>query len=302
VISPVVAVVVHWQDPEDTVGCVRSLRGEDVTPLVVDNGSHVPVGDLLGRTCPGVACLRLDRNRGYAGGANAGIRWALERDAEVVLLLNDDVRVRPGATAVARRRFAEDDRIAVVGPKVLSREDPARLWLAWGRITYGPSLVALSGADAPDGPVWDESRDVDWVAGCAMWLRASALREIGFFDETFFAYHEEVDWCRRAVRAGGRVVYEPAVVVTHEGRGASGGERSVRVRRYFCARNSVLFARKHANAFQRMKLAGGLAASLPLELAWHTLRGRPGRAWIKVRGVSDALRGRRPPLEALGLL
>jgi len=300
--QPVVAVVVHWQDPMDTLGCVESLRCESgVEVLVVDNGSHEPVGDLLARRAPEAVCLRSPENRGYAGGANLGIRAALTRGAGTVLLLNNDVRVLPGATVAARRVLDADPRVAVVGPKVLAREDPGRLWLAWGRVTWRQSLVALCGADAPDGPAWSVEQDVDWVAGCTMWLRASALGDVGLFDETFFAYHEEVDWCTRARGLGRRVVYCPDAVVTHTGRGTAGGARSVRIRKYFGARNTILFARKHAGPRESVKLALFLAVSLPLQLLWHLPRGDAGNVWLKIRGVADALAGRRPPLAELGL-
>jgi GT2 family glycosyltransferase len=300
--APVVAVVVHWQDPEDTLGCVRSLEAEpDVPVVVVDNGSHEPVGDLLAARAPHVTCLRNPRNLGYAGGANLGIRAALARGAGTILLLNNDVRIRAGATAAALGVLAGDPRVAVVGPKVLTREDPQRLWLAFGRVTWRQSLVALCGADAPDGPSWSVQRDVDWVAGCAMWFRASVLERIGLLDETFFAYHEEVDWCTRARRQGWRVVYCPDAVVTHTGRGTAGGTRAVRIRKYFGARNTILFARKHASPREWATLALFLGTSLPLQLVWHLPRGDAGDVWLKVRGVADAIAGRPPPLGELGL-
>jgi hypothetical protein len=292
----VVAVVVHWQDPADTRGCVESLATEpDVEVLVVDNASRDPFADR------GAAVLRSAENLGYAGGANLGIRAALERGAATVLLLNNDVRVRPGATAAALAALRADPRIAVVGPKVLAREDPSRIWLAWGGITWRQSLVALHGAGQPDGPAFGRARDVEWIAGCAMWMRAEALAAVGLLDETFFAYHEEVDWCTRARAAGWRVVYRPDAVVTHTGRGASGGPASVRIRKYFAARNTILYARKHATAAQRVKLGCFLAATLPLQLLWHWPRGSADEVWLKVRGIRDALGGRRPPFEALGL-
>jgi GT2 family glycosyltransferase len=296
----VAAVIVHWQDLADTLGCVDSLAAErDVDVLVVDNGSREPVGDALrGRAG---RCLRSAENRGYAGGANLGIRAALDAGAEVVVLLNNDVRVRPGATAEALRVLDADPRVAVVGPKVVAREDPTRLWLAWGDVTYRQSLVALHGAGVADGPAFATERDVDWVAGCTMWMPRRALAAIGLFDEAFFAYHEEVDWCTRARRAGWRVVYSPAAVVTHTGRGSAGGRTSVRIRKYFAARNSILFARKHARPVERAKLACFLAATLPLQLLRHLPTGTAGDVWLKIRGIRDALRGRRPPFEALGL-
>jgi GT2 family glycosyltransferase len=294
----VIGVIVHWQNAADTLACVESVRADGVEALVVDNGSRAPIADALaGRA----RAVRSPENLGYAGGANLGIGAALEAGAEVVLVLNDDVRLRPGATAAALEALAGDGRIAAVGPKVISRDDPSRLWLAWGEVTYGPSLVALRGAGESDGPAFARAGDVDWIAGCAMWMRRSAVEAIGMLDETFFAYHEEVDWCARARAAGWRIVYCPSAVVAHGGRGAGDDPAAVRVRKYFAARNAVLFARKHASALERAKLAATMAASLPLELLYHWPRGTAGDVWLKIRGVRDALTGRRPPFEALGL-
>ena len=293
----VTAVVVHWRDADETRGCVESLSAEpDLGVVVVDNGSRPPLGPLAA-----VTTIRSEANLGYTGGANLGLDAALAAGAETLLLVNNDVRVRPGATVAALRALASDSRVAVVGPKVLAREDPSRLWLAWGRVTYRQSLVALCGAGEPDGPAFARERDVEWVAGCAMWLRAAALADVGLLDDAFFAYHEEVDWCTRARARGWRVVYCPVAVVTHTGRGTAGGPAAVRVRKYFAARNSILFARKHAPPAARIKLACFLAASLPLQLLWQWPRGGAGEVWLKVRGIRDGLLGRRPPFEALGL-
>jgi hypothetical protein len=294
------AVVVHWRSAVDTLACVETLLAEPgIDVIVVDNGSAEPVaGGLADRP---VTVVRAPVNQGYAGGGNLGIRAALARGAEVVLLLNDDTRLLPGASAAALRMLAGDPTIAAVGPKVLLHDDPKRLWLAWGELTWRQSLVALRGAGEPDGPAFAAERDVPWIAGCAMWLRTAALQAIGLLDEDFFAYHEEVDWCTRARRGGWRVVYCPAAVVTHAGRGSSGGRASVRVRKYFTARNSVLFARKHASLGQRLKLAAFLAGTLPVQLLWHWPRGTADEVVLKMRGVRDALLRRPPPFEALGL-
>ncbi|TMB57029.1 MAG: glycosyltransferase family 2 protein [Deltaproteobacteria bacterium] len=293
----VTAVIVHWQDLDDTRGCVASLEG-GIDVVVVDNASREPVGDAFaGRA----TTLRSPENLGYAGGANLGIRAALAAGAEVVLVLNNDARVRPGATAAACQALGADQRIAAVGPKVLARDDPSRLWLAWGEVTWRQSLVALRGAGEPDGPAWGAARDVDWIAGCAMWMRRDALAAVGLLDETFFAYHEEVDWCARARAAGWRVVYWPAAVVTHAGHGGAGSAAQVRIRKYFAARNAILYARRHGSTVQQAKLAAFLAATLPLELVHHWTHGTADEVLLKLRGIRDALARRRPPFEELGL-
>jgi len=295
-------VIVHWQDPAETLACVESLAAEPPDQvIVVDNGAREPVGALLAERAPSVLVLRLAENQGYAGGANAGMARALDDRADVVLLLNNDARLVAGAQAAARRALDGDARIGVVGARVVTREDATRLWLAWGDVTYRQSLVALHGADVPDGPAWRTPRDVDWVAGCALWFRAEALRALGSLDEAFFAYHEEVDWCARAREAGWRVVYWPDAVVTHTGRGSHGSARSIRIRKYFAARNTILFARKHARPLEWAKLIFFLATLLPLELAYHTVRGSNADVRLKLAGIRDAVLGRRPPFEALGL-
>ena len=296
------AVIVHWRDPNETLGCLAAMRDvPDLRPIVVDNGGTPPIASRVTAVRPDAQVVRNERNLGYAGGANTGIRAALASSADLVLLLNDDVRVEPPAFAAARAVLDGDPRIAVVGPKVRLRDDPRRLWLAWGDVTYGQSLVALHGADALDGPAWSIQRDVDWIGGCAMWMRAAALRACGLFDEEFFAYHEEVDWCTRVRHAGWRVVYAPSVTVRHGGRGSGGNPASVRIRKYFTARNSILFARKHASLRERCKLGASLGVSLPLQALWHLPRGGAGDVLLKLRGVRDGLTGRRPPFTALGL-
>jgi len=301
-VSRTAAVVVHWRDFDETLACVRCLATEPkVDVIVVDNASGDDAVRRLAAEGPDVRCLASPENRGYAGGGNLGLRAALDAGAEVVLLVNNDARVEPGAMAAAAAVLAEDPSIAVVGAKILRRDDPARLWLAWGDLTYRQSLVALHGADAPDGPQWSQRRDVDWVSGCAMWFRREALERIGLLDEDFFAYQEEVEWCLRARRLGWRVVYAPEARVLHAGQGTSRDPRALRIRKYFAARNAVLLARRHANFAERAKLAAFVAAALPLELLWHALRGTGGEVGWKIAGVRDGLLGRRPPFEALGL-
>src|SRR5207248_2742249 len=113
------AVVLNYNTPDDTLLAVRSLlaskrRLDDV--IVVDNGSTRACGDVLG---PGVVYLATDRNLGFSGGINVGIRAALDRGADVVFLVNSDVIVSPdcvGRLETAADRSAD---VGVVGPVVL---------------------------------------------------------------------------------------------------------------------------------------------------------------------------------------
>jgi GT2 family glycosyltransferase len=300
----VAAIVLDWNGGEEAVAAVDSLR-ESAYPglriLLVDNASRVPVLDLVRRRDPTVATIRNPINLGYAGGNNVGLRAAFEGGADYALVLNNDARVRPDTVArlvaVARR----DERIAAVGAKILRADRPDRLWMAWGEVSWRQSLVRLVGGDQPDGAAFGRERDVDWVSGCALLLARRAVEEIGLFDEDFFAYHEEVDWCARARARGLRIVYAPEAVVLHRGEASSGGGGYVSRKQYFAGRNTVLFVRRHGTAAQRLRFAAAVAVTMPFQLLRRRLRGEQAGVWLKLRGMRDALAGRPIPRAELGL-
>ena len=304
--APRVAVVVlDWNGPDDTLACVASVVASTHRPLdvwVVDNGSRAPVLDEVARRHPGVRTIANARNLGYAGGNNVGIRAALAAGAGWVLVLNNDARLRPDTVAemvaVARR----DPLIAAVGAKILHLDDPGRLAMAYGEVDYRQSLVRLVGENEPDAPgAYAAERDVDWVSGCAILLARPALEAIGGFDEEFFAYHEEVDWCATARERGLRVVYAPKAVVLHRGSASSGGSTFVSRRQYLTARNMVRFVRKHGSLAERCRFALLFAAMLPTSYVKRRRRGEGEGVLLKLRGALDALRGRPIPRARLGL-
>ena len=293
----------HWGDAADTLACLRSVAASTVAaaPLVVvDNGT----GALTERAVRDAAVAELvavRENLGFAGGANLGIHRALAAGAEFILLLNNDATLEPGCLAELVRVARSRERIAAVGAKVLAADDPGRLWSAYGRLTYRAALVEVIGHGERDGPDFASVEEVDWVPGCAMLLTRSALEEVGLLDERFFAYHEDVDWCASARAHGLRVLFAPDARVLHRGGASLAQHGHVSPVRYLSARNTVLFARKHARLHEWLRLLVSITASLPLE--WVRLRRRgEGRAvGFLVRGYLDGLLGREPPYRALGL-
>ena len=295
--------VLHWGAAADTLACLRSIAASrfPARPLiVVDNGTGALAAADVAVAAPGAELVRLDENRGYAGGNNAGIRRALDAGAAFVVLVNNDAIV--DATCLdelVRVAVAAGARAGAVGAKVLSAAEPGRLWMAYGRLTYRAALVERVGAGEPDGPRYGVVRDADWVSGCVLLLTRPALEDVGLLDERFFAYHEDVDWCTSARARGWRILFAPAARVVHRG-GASLAERgAARTVRYLSARNTVLFARKHARARDWVRLALTIGASLPLEVLRRGADADDLR--LLVRGYVDGLLGREPPYAALGL-
>jgi GT2 family glycosyltransferase len=303
--APEVAVVVlDWNGGAETLRAVESAVASGYPGLavwLVDNASRAPVLDEARRRFPGVHTVANPRNLGYAGGNNVGIRHALAAGAEYVLVLNNDARVDPLAIGAMVAVAEREPRIGAVGAKILRADDPRRLWIAWGEVTYRQSLVRVVGGGERDGPRFAGDREVPWVSGCAILLARRALEAIGSFDEEYFAYHEEVDWCARARESGFRVVWTSRAVVRHVGQASSGGGSYVSRRQYLTARNMVLFVARHASPLERVKFAGFLCATLPLQYLRRLATGEAEGVRLKMKGMRDALRGRAIPRDELGL-
>jgi GT2 family glycosyltransferase/glycosyltransferase involved in cell wall biosynthesis len=289
-------IVVNFGTPDDTLLAVRSLEASRraVEPIVVDNGSADGSAAILRAALPGRAVIRTERNLGFAGGANVGIRRALDRGAALVLLVNSDVIVPPDAIGRLEAGLGAHPEAGLAGPVILSRAEPERV-LSMG-ISFSPVTGRLRDAGhgarfAALGP--PATGAVDAVSGACMLVRREVLERVGLLAEEYFFGLEDLDLCLRARAAGYLTLLVGGAVVYHEG-SRSIGARSPR-RLYFAARNHLLLARRAA---PRLPPSLGLARSgsiVALNLA-HALvtAGTPRLPGLRAvgRGVLDHWRRR----------
>ncbi len=294
--------IVHWGMKRDTLRCLRSVAASYVAAspvLVIDNGS----GEITAREVHGIVrdavFIPLHENVGFAAAGNLAIRHALAAGAQYVMLINNDAMLRRDCLGELVRVAETEPRVAAVGAKVLSLTQRKRLWIAYGELTYRAALVRLVGRGEDDGPAFSMVREVDCVPGCSILLSSAAIEAVGYLDDAFFAYHEDVDWCTRARERGFRIVFAPAAHVVHHG-GASLA-KSPLVAHYLLARNTILFARKHARAAQWMRLGVTIAGSLARDGVRGWWRGDTALQRMLCRGYIDGLLRRDVPYEEFGL-
>ncbi len=283
--------VLNWNGAADTIECLESLAAAELqgaSILVVDNGSR---DDSVGRIrarFPAQAILPLAQNQGYAGGNNAGMRAALAAGAGGVLLLNNDTRVAPDFLPPLLSLMQDSLRAAAATSQILRQDRPQLLDVAYLEVHFDErNVVQLQGVNRLPSEGFDERRRVYVVPGCSVLFRSEALRDVGLFDEAYFAYHEDVDWCLRAARRGWEVYYEPYSRVFHKGSRSTerfntrpparvwrddGPELPNAepmpwnpVRTYLGMRNTVRLLRSHAKATHRLAFGLELARLLPLE-------------------------------------
>jgi GT2 family glycosyltransferase len=208
-------VIVNWNGRELLNKCLSSLftNTSNANVIVVDNASTDGSANMVLQNFPQVVLIQNTANEGFSKANNKGIRYALGRGAEYILLLNNDVEVTD-------RKWLEDFRdaiessseIGIVGCKLLLAN--GLLQHAGGRIKF--RVPYHRGECEKDKGQYDHVEPVDYVTGAALMIKSEVIRRIGFLDEGFTPlYFEDTDWCVRARLYGYTVVYTPKPTLIH---------------------------------------------------------------------------------------
>jgi hypothetical protein len=281
-----VAVVLNWNGGDDTLGALESLDG--VEAICVDNGSDDGSPDAVAATFPGVDLIRTGVNLGFSGGNNVGIRRALTRGADWVLLLNNDAVADRGLPAALAAAASERPDAGVLACKVFFADPPDVLMYAGGRVNLRLGYWGRQdGFGQRDDGRFDSVRDVDRATGAAMAVSRAAIERAGLLDESLFAYAEDTEWCLRIREAGFGVVFVPDARVWHVGSASTGGLRSP-TSIYYDTRNMIAVAERHD---PRRGAAAALRRGVVLGAHLANARDAAGvRAAVK--GWRDARHGR----------
>lgn len=193
-----------------TLTALADQAGLSFETIIVDNASTDETGALLDRL-DGATVLRNPENMGFLRAANQGAAQARGRH---ILFLNNDALPHADALAAAVRRLDADPSIGTVGGRILLVDGTLQ---EAGCMAYADGSVAGYGrGGSPDQPEFRFVRDADYVSGAFLMLPRSLWESLGGFDTAFVpAYYEDADLCFRVRRAGFRVVYDPAVTLTH---------------------------------------------------------------------------------------
>lgn len=211
----ILAIVLNWNNPQNTLQCLETL-GNSVPRLVVDNGSVPESREVLLKSIQDIPVIKLPENRGYAGGNNAGIRWALEKGFEWILLINDDALLTAHELFRLMTIAETDSSVGFAGPLILHAEKDDSIQSAGGVLT--PLWQPFHrGQNQVNRGQFSQHEAVDWLSGCVILARSKMIKEIGLLDESFFLYEEELEWCIRAKRAGWKCLFVPEVQARHAG-------------------------------------------------------------------------------------
>ncbi|MGI9147196.1 MAG: glycosyltransferase family 2 protein [Chloroflexota bacterium] len=301
--------VVSYRTPALLRLCLAALDRDrariDMDVTVVDNASEDGSAEMVADAFPWVRLIRNERNVGFGAAHNQAMQLACGR---YLLILNSDAMPVDGAVRALVDFLDAHPRVGLAGPRLRfpdGRVQPSRRRFP----TFATLLLESTQLQrfSPDNRVLrhyyvadrspDEPQEVDWLVGACVCVRASAAAQVGLFDERFFMYSEELDWCRRFRAAGWHIAYVPESEVVHV-EGAS-ARLDLGARDQFFQAGHLQYAAKwhgrHVAAILRAYLVVEYLVRAAEESVKLALRSRVGERRARLRiigsGLRHALRG-----------
>lgn len=299
---PRVAVVIpSWNGLGDLRECLGSLGAQEqveTEPFVVDNGSEDGTGEFLRQT--GVSHLSLPRNHGFAAAVNLGVA---RTRSPLVMVLNEDTLLEPDCLHRLVSALQADPSLGGVQPLIFQLQrgmprdpvDPDAVVYSHGQSLTRDGRAREDGAGRPRSATPIERREIFGACGAACLLRRELLEGLNGYDESYFAFYEDVDLNVRARVAGWRFLLEPAAVVWHVGNAAwrAGFRRPGAQNARLVARNRLATQVKFMPVRSTPRIAaveaGSLARALVHGRLFPTLAGK----FEALRRLPELLRKRR---------
>ncbi|HWA52012.1 MAG TPA: glycosyltransferase family 2 protein [Patescibacteria group bacterium] len=200
-------IIVNFNGGEVFENCLQSIKKLDYTnyeTIVFDNGSRDGTQKY--------ASLKSKKNIGFVGGNNEALKIA---KGKYILLLNNDTLVKKDLLDVMVNKMESDETIGVIQPKIYLMDKKDYLDNA-GSFWTNIGFLDHWGFNQKDSKEYDSEREIFSAKGACMMIRKDLIKKIGLFDEDYFAYFEESDFCFRVWIAGKRVVYFPKTSIQHK--------------------------------------------------------------------------------------
>ena len=255
-------IIVNWNRKKDTLTCLESLgkisRGKHTVEIVVvDNASSDGTAEAVVEKFPDVTVLASKTNDGFTGGNNRGMRYAMRHGADFIWLLNNDTMVHKNVL-LGLLDALKHRAVGLAGSKIYfapgyefhhdryrSGERGRVIWYAGGLVDWANMYASHRGVDEVDEGQYDTPSDTQFITGCSLMIKREVIQSIGYLDDRYFLYLEDLDYSLRARDAGFRLVYSPASVLWHINAGST-GKPGHGLHQYYLTRNRLLVGMRYA--------------------------------------------------------
>lgn len=228
----------------DLLSSLRKISYPNIEIIIVDNASPSEDPAPLKERYPEITLIQSNKNLGFAGGNNLGIRAA---KGDYLLFINNDTEVESDFLEPMIELFESDPKIGMISPKIRFHHTPDTIQYAgytpMNPYTFRQNLIGYRKKDVGQ---FEDIRETYSIHGAAMMVPAKVVKEVGLMAEQYFLYYEEHDWATRIKKAGYKIFYQPRSLVYHKESISTGKESPLKI--YYIARNRIVYARRNSSA------------------------------------------------------
>ena len=235
-------ITINYNGLKDTCELIESIPFTDsLEVIVVDNASQNQEADIISRKFPYIKVIKSDKNLGFAGGNNLGIKVAKGR---YLFFVNNDTIFKEFNIQALINRAESSDEIGIVCPKIRFAWEPHPIQFAGytelSKITIRNQSI---GFGEEDHGQYEMAHPTPYAHGAAMLIKKEAIEKVGLMPECYFLYYEELDWSMMFIRAGYQIWYEPLFTIYHKESQATGQESPLKT--YYLTRNRLLLVKRN---------------------------------------------------------
>lgn len=281
-------ITVNYNGLRDTCALLDHLTFDhnDTEVIVVDNGSANNEAETIASRYANVKCIRSERNLGFAGGNNLGIRHA---QGKYLFFVNNDTEVSMNDIDMLIKRIDTSEHIGIVCPKIRFFYGDRHIQYAgftpMSRITCRNRGI---GYDEADIGQYDTPRETAFAHGAAMMARRDTVNKVGLMPECYFLYYEEMDWSMMMKRNGYQIWYEPSATVYHKESQSTGANSPLKT--YYLTRNRLLFIKRNSEHFRLLSYLYMICFVATRDILKNILCAKPKLAQATIKGVIDFLK------------
>lgn len=283
-------ITINYNGLKDTCELIDTLplNDETIEVIVVDNASTQDEATELEKRYPLIIVIRSDKNLGFAGGNNLGIKAA--HGKYLFFINNDTILSQPSALSLLITRLESSAQIGMVCPKIRFTWDKQPIQYAG----YTPlSKITLRnksiGFGEQDNGQYDTPHPTPYAHGAAMMVKREIIEKVGMMPECYFLYYEELDWSMMIRRAGYEIWYEPACTIFHKESQTTGQMSPLKT--YFITRNRLLFAQRNAQKDTKyLTYVYLIIVVATKDISFHLLRGKFNLACAVIKGITDFIK------------
>lgn len=277
------AVVLSYNGGTLVIDCLKKLLMTGVEVIVIDNASKDGSLKEIKKIKRVSKIIANDDNLGFAKGCNQGIKFALKKKADFVLLLNQDALVEKDFLGPLKEGLEKNKKLGAAASIIKHRRNKRTFYDFGGQISSFTKQAVHDKRTSLKNNRKPVERD--FVSGCCLLVKKEVFEKTGFFDEDFFLYFEDVDFCYRMKEKGFRIQVFPQSVIFHQISGSLGRDNPLVIAYNF--RNHLFFVKKHFSFFQ---LSASLGFDFLRGLFLFVRKPKLGRAAFK--GIFHFLRGK----------